>query len=196
MNPYLAVRAKEKHGYIPLVRDDSRLLQGIIVTRKDSNINSPQDLNGKTIAFPSANSMTASLYPRAILHEKFAIEFNPIYVRTHENVYRAVTIGKATAGVGVMQTLSSEPKELREQLKIIYTTPGVKSHPLIVHPRVDRIVQEKVTRAILNMANDEQGQRLLKAVKLTEPVIVDRERDYIGIEKLNLEKYTIKTGTQ
>ncbi|GMR07990.1 MAG: phosphate/phosphite/phosphonate ABC transporter substrate-binding protein [Gammaproteobacteria bacterium] len=188
-NPYFAMLVKEKHGYIPLVRDDSRLLRGVFVVRKDSNINSLQDLNGKIIAFPYPNSMTASLYPRAILHEKFLLEFRPIYVGTHENVYRAVTIGKAIAGVGMMQTLSSEPEELREQLKILYTTPGVRPHPLIVHPRVNQKVQEKVTQAILNMAHDKQGQRLLKAVKLTVPVIVDSNRDYNNINKLGLEKY-------
>lgn len=196
MSPYYAVLAEEKHGYIPLVRDDSHLLQGIIVTRKDSNINSIQDLNGKTIAFPSPNAMAASLYLRLLLHEKFALKFKPIYVGTHDNVYRAVVIGKAMAGGGMARTLSSEPKDLRDQLKILYMTPGVKAHPLIAHPRVDKKVQEKVTQAILNMVNDKQGRKLLAAVKLKVPVKVDRDRDYTNIKKLGLDKYTIKLGTK
>ena len=55
LNPYHAVVAKKSQGYIPLVRGEEPLI-GILVTRKDSPINSIQDIKGKEIAFPAPDS--------------------------------------------------------------------------------------------------------------------------------------------
>ena len=55
LNPYHAVVAKKTQGYIPLVRSEEPLI-GILVTRKDSPIESIQDIQGKEIAFPSPSS--------------------------------------------------------------------------------------------------------------------------------------------
>lgn len=55
LNPYHAVVAKKSQRYIPLVRSEEPLI-GIIVTHKDSPINSIQDIQGEEIAFPAPNS--------------------------------------------------------------------------------------------------------------------------------------------
>ena len=189
MNPYYAVLAKERLGYIPLLRDSAHELTGILVVRKDANIKDVQDLNGKTLVFPDPNAMGASLYPRAVLSEIEHLKYSAEYIGTHENVYRAVLLGKYIAGGGVESTLSREPEELRSQLRILYTTPGIPPHPLIAHPRVPKEVRDAVTRSLLGMANDEAGRKLLARVKLNSPIEADFERDYSALEKLGLEKY-------
>lgn len=194
MNPYYAVLAKKRLGYVALVRDSAKPLSGIIVVRKDSAIATVQDLEGKTIAFPDPNAMGASLYPRAILVGDLGLSFQTQYVGAHENVYRAVFRRQADAGGGVNSTLASEPEELRSQLKVIWKTPDLAPHPLIAHPRIPESIREKVKMAILNMANDADGQALLESVKLTKPVEVDFTRDYGHIEELGLEKYTVDMG--
>lgn len=67
MNPYHVVSANNVQGYLPLVCDGSRTLQGILVVRKDSPITSIEELKGQTVAFPSANALGASLLPRSEL---------------------------------------------------------------------------------------------------------------------------------
>lgn len=192
MNPYYAVLVRQRHGYIPLVRDNTKQLHGVIVVRKDSAIRSIEELEQQTIAFPSPNAMAASLYPRALLAEQFNLSFQPMYVGTHENVYRAVLLRRAAAGGGVVRTLETEPEELKSQLRILYTTPGVAPHPLVAHPRVPAVVRERLTTAIIKLHNDAQGRALLHAVKLNKPVRVDYERDYVTLEKLGLEGYTMR----
>lgn len=194
MNPYYAVLAKKRLGYAPLVRDGSETLRGIIVVRHDSPIQSLQDLEGATIAFPDPNAMAASLYPRAILTSEMGLSFNAQYVGAHENVYRSVYLRQVDAGGGVNKTFAGEPDELRAQLRVIWQTPDLPSHPLIVHPRVPSAVRDKVTAAILSMANDDQGRALLEKVNLGVPVAVDFQRDFGHIETLGLEKYTVELG--
>lgn len=194
MNPYYAVLAKKRLGYAPLVRNGAETLRGVIVVRRDSPIQSVRDLEGATIAFPDPNAMAASLYPRAILTSEIGLSFKAQYVGAHENVYRSVYLRQADAGGGVNTTFSSEPDELRSQLRVIWQTPDLPSHPLIAHPRVPRAVRDKITAAILNMANDNQGRALLKQVGLDTPILVDFERDFGHIENLGLEKYTVDLG--
>lgn len=191
LNAYHAVIAKSKLGYIPMIHSNANKLQGIIVVRRDSSIHTIAELNGKTLAFPDPNAFGASLFPRALLTEREHIMFNAEYMGNHENVYRAVYLGRYAAGGGILTTLNHQPASLREHLRILYQTPDVPSHPLIVHPRVSSTVRDAVSREILQMATDPEGQKLLKAIDLLDPAPVNYDRDYKEMESLHLGKYMV-----
>jgi ABC-type phosphate/phosphonate transport system, periplasmic component len=190
MNPYHQVMAYKAQKYIPLVRDKTPLT-GILVVRRDSPVKEVKDLDGKVIAFPAPNAFAASLYMRALLTEKFKISFIPEYVKTHDNVYRHVILGKAQAGGGVNNTFLRQPEEVKRELRILYETPPTAPHPFSVHPRVPKEVRDKVKRAILDMANEPSMKALLDRVQMPNPVPADYARDYKPLEKLNLEKYVV-----
>jgi phosphonate transport system substrate-binding protein len=190
MNPYHQVMAYKAQKYIPLVRDKTPLT-GILVVRRDSPVKEVKDLDGKVIAFPAPNAFAASLYMRAILTEKFKISFIPEYVKTHDNVYRHVILGKAQAGGGVNNTFLRQPEEVKRELRILYETPPTAPHPFSAHPRVPKEVRDKVKRAILDMANEPNMKALLDKVQMPNPVPADYARDYKPLEKLNLEKYVV-----
>lgn len=90
---HVSILAHKRLGYVVLVRADSQPLVGIIVGREDSSIWPIQDLMDKTLAFPDSHAMAASLYTRALLSEEHQLKFEPVYVGTHENVYRSVCLG-------------------------------------------------------------------------------------------------------
>ena len=104
MNPYHLIMVQRAAGYIPIIRNGSTKLTGLLVVKKDSPYNSIADLEGKTIAFPAPNAFGASLYMRALLKEQEKINFKAKYVRTHSNVWRQVLTGIADAGGGVRVT--------------------------------------------------------------------------------------------
>lgn len=189
-NPGYGVVGHVKHGYIPLVRSDRKLLEGIIVTRKDSNIKTIEQLNGKIIAFPSKSSFAASLYIRSHLDTEYSLNYKKVYAGSHDNAYRAVLVGKAVASGGVIRTLEQEKPKLRQQLEIIYTTPGVKSHPLMVHPNVALKVHLAIQKSILALAKDDEGKKLLKSVKLQKPVVANYTKDYKPVESLSRIMYS------
>jgi phosphonate transport system substrate-binding protein len=191
LNPYHEVMAKRAQGYIPLVRDSSKPLVGILVVRKDSPIHSVRELNLKEIAFPAPNALGASLYMRALLAEQEKITIIPRYVQTHSNVFRYVVLGFAAAGGAVNKTLSKEPPEIRSRLRVLYRTPGLAPHPLSAHPRVAQKVRQAVRQAVLEMAQDEPGRRILAAVQLRKPIAADYQRDYAPLDKLKLDKYVV-----
>lgn len=189
MNPYYAVLVRKTFGYNALVRDDGQRLKGIIVVPMDSPIKTVEDLEDKTIAFADVNAMGASLLPRAVLTREHGLHFKPVYVGPHENVYRAAFVGQVDAGAGVPQTFNDEPEDLRRQLRVVFETPAVPSHPLIVHPRVPAELQAKITQAILHFRNDENGRALLKGVRMANPTAVNFDADYGVLNGLHLEEF-------
>jgi phosphonate transport system substrate-binding protein len=188
LNPWHEVMAMKAHGYMPLIRG-SDPLNGILVVDRNGPIKQLADLNGKTLAFPAPNAFGASLYLRSLLAEKEKITFTPIYVGTHQNVYRHVLLGEAAAGGGVGATLEKEPASMQSRLVVLYTTPGVASHPLAAHPRVPTEIRERVTAALLKLDRDPAGRKLLAAVELDHAQIADYNRDYAPLEKLKLGHY-------
>jgi len=188
MNPYHMIIAKRKHQYRPLLRDKTPI-SGILVVRQDSPIKSLSDLNGKTIAFPSPNALGASLYIRALLAEKIHIKTTPLYVGSHQNVYRHILIGEVAAGGGVTKTLEKETAEVRSQLKVLFTTPNISPHPLAAHPRVPEAVSKKIVAALLAMRNDPETSKLLEAIQMPQPIEADFKRDYAGLSQLKLDSY-------
>lgn len=191
MNPYHAVMAKRAQGYIPLIRDNKRKLTGILVVHQDSLYQKVTDLHNKTIAFPAPNAFAAALHMRALLRDKEGIAFEPHYTSTHSNAYRHVLLGKTAASGGVLRTLHKQPREVVENLRVLYQTPSTPSHPLTAHPRVPASVRVAVTDAIIGLSQNPSGEALLQAVLLPQPIKADYVNDYQPLEALNLEKYVV-----
>jgi phosphonate transport system substrate-binding protein len=188
-NPYHAVMAKNAHGYLPIVRDN-KALNGILLVRKDSPYKNLTDLIGKEIGFPAPNAFGASLYMRALLTEK-KITFESLFLNTHGNVFRSILNASVAAGGAVNNTYNDEKPEIRDQLRIIYQTPGSASHPVIVHPRVPEAVRAAVKAAFLALQKDPAGLALLKEVRLPQPLAANYESDYLPLEKLGIEKFAL-----
>ena len=191
LNPYHMVIAKQKNKYRPLVRDSSPL-SGILVVRKDSPIKSVKDLEGKTVAFPSPNALGASLYIRALFAEKYHIKINPVYVGNHQNVYRHVLLGEASAGGGVKQTLSKESENITSQLDVLYKTPDIFPHPLAAHPRVPKEVSKKIVSSLLSLSTDQVNNKLLTAIQMPQLMEADYKHDYADLAQLKLDRYAEK----
>ena len=190
MNPYHIVMAKKAQSYTPLLRD-AKPLTGVLVMSKESPYKSLKDLDGQKIAFPAPNAFGASLYMRALLSEVALIKFEPVFVKTHSNVYRHVLRKDAAAGGTVNLALNDEIVQVREQLQILYQTPPVASHPVVVHPRVPAAVQKVIAQAFFALTKDAEGRALLHGIRLPTPVAANYQDDYLPLEKLQVEKYLV-----
>ena len=191
MNPYHMLIAHNRAGYTPLVRDHGRKLHGILVVRKDDPINELADLQGKIVAFPAPNALGASLMMRAELQGEKKIDIETSYVKSHTSVYLNVVTGMAKAGGGVQKTLSQQPAEIRDQLRILHRTTKVAPHPLAVHPRVPARVAEQVQAAILAMGESDAGRALLGKIPMKQVGEATLD-DYLPLEKLGLEPFYVE----
>jgi phosphonate transport system substrate-binding protein len=190
MNPYHLLKANKAQGYVPIIRDRTSL-RGILVVRKDSPIKNLSKLNNKVVAFPSPNALGASLLMRADLSELHHLRIVPLYVTSHDSVYLYVLKGLADAGGGVEQTLTLQPKPVRDALRILYTSRKIPSHPITIHPRVPRADAEKVRRAFLAIASTEKGRELLSKIPMKHPISASLD-DYTAMLQWGLESFWVE----
>ena len=187
MNPYHYLLAEAQ--YRPLLKDLGRQLYGIVVVRKDSPVTSMEQLEDQVIAFPAPNALGASLMIRAALGDQYAIDYDARYVKTHSSVYLNVLLGQAAAGGGVQKTFNQQPAKVRDQLRILYQTPKVAPHPLVVNRQLPDDVVEKIRQAFLVLAATDQGKALLKKVPFRKLGPATAE-DYHPLRSLNLRPYS------
>lgn len=136
MNPYHYTTFHDVTGYQAIARQAEKRLRGIIVARTDASIDALAQLDGAEVAFPSPAAFGASVIPRAEMRNS-EINFTPVYVKSHDSVYRSVAAGLYPAGGGVLRTFGNIPDDLREQLQVIYQTEEYTPHAFAAHPRVD-----------------------------------------------------------
>ena len=189
MNPYHLLIANRSQGYIPIIRDHAKSLSGILVVSKDSKILSPDQLNNKTVAFPSPNSLGATMMIRSDLKDKFKATVTPKYVLSHSSVYLNVAMGFSVAGGGVLRTLEKQPAELRQKLRILHQTKAVTAHPISVHPRVPSIIKDQVYNILLSLSKTVGGKSLFKRIPMSKAGIAHLE-DYQTISDMNLERFS------
>ena len=188
INPYQATI--KTTTYRPLLRDHNRKLQGILVVRKDSPITDVKQLNGKNIAFPSPNSLGASLLIRAELQNNYAIKINPRYVTTHDSVYLNVIYKNVQAGGGVQKTLQQQNSKISNQLRVLYRTQKVAPHAFAANRSVNKKIIEKVKQALLNMAKTKTGSALLAKIPIAKIGTASTD-DYLSLKKMKLDSFRV-----
>jgi len=191
MNPYQLLLSNKSQGYIPLIRDTGRQLQGIIVVKRNSAIHSVKELANKKIAFPSPNALGASLLIRADLSNNFKLDFKPVYVKTHSSVYLNVIVAQTDAGGGVQKTLNQQKENIKGALRILHRTPKFAPHPLAAHPRVPVRVREKIAKTLIEIGNSITGKELLSKIPIKK-IGAARINDYSDLKNLGLNQFYVQ----
>lgn len=191
-NPYHILMERDRQGYVPLVRDRAPL-RGILLVAKDSPVTSPRELDGKVLAVPSANAIGASILIRADLERLFGVRVQVRDVRTHASVYLHVANGLVDAGGGVQKVLEEQDSDVRERVRVLYTTRELPSHPVAAHPRVPIAAREAVRRAFLELQATEEGARLLAQVPM-RPAVSASMADYLPMAEWGMERFWNQEG--
>jgi len=189
VNPYLAARAAASHGTVPLAADTNPL-RGIVVVPKGSPIRDMPALRDKMVAFPAPNAIGATLLVLADLDQLFHARVKPLFVKTHSSVYLHVAKELVAAGGGVEKTLQEQPQEIRDALRVLYTTRAFPSHPVTAHPRVPKEDREKVRRALLAIAATPAGREMFLKVPIKQLGSVG-PADYTKMLTWGLDKYVL-----
>jgi len=191
MNPYHLIVANKKQGYRPIVRDIGKRLYGIVVVKKESDIKSVKDLNGKKVAFPAPNALGAALMPRAEFSTRYHIDVEEVYAKSHSSVYLNVVLGLVDAGGGVQKTLAQQPEEIRDQLRILYKTVKVSPHPIAVHKRVSKEVRARLTQAFLELGRSKEGRKKLARIPIKQ-IGKTTMKDYSSLRTMGLDRFYVE----
>ena len=181
-------QARREDTYKPLIRDEKKRIKGIIVANKDSGINKINDVQNQTFLAPFGTAFGGTLLTKAYL-EANGLDLPFRYVRTHQNVYRAVANDEDFIGGGVLGTYQREHENLKSQLTIIAETQEFAAHPFSASKQLPKSEHQAIQEAWMELSQDKKYSSTLEKAKITRPVPSNYANDYAAIAELGLQKY-------
>lgn len=185
MNPFHYVVFSGEQGYRAIARQQDKVIKGIFVTARDGEVQSLEDLRGKELAFPSPGAFAASILTQGFL-KKEKIDFQPVYVGSHDSVYLNVASGRFVAGGGIVRTLNVAPEAVKQQLRILWTSPGYTPHAFAVHERVPPDTVSAVRAALIELSSDRDGPGLLQPLGFTSGLVAAEDGDWDDVRGLGI----------
>lgn len=188
VNPLIYIQMKHVVNIEPLalsseVKSGTRI-RGIVIARKDSNINQLQDLKGKKFSFVEEDSPAGHIFQKLLLSKAgFDVKKDIVmlpYAKTHEGVVTAVFNKTADAG-GVREEQLDKMKGSLDtaQLRIVGYTDYFPNWPFFSAPNLKKSTSDKIQAALLKLKpNDPLNEKILGPLRLTGFIPVsDREYD-------------------
>ena len=185
MNPYHFVVFNQSAGYQALAKQKNKQIKGIVVVKKDSDIKTLEQLEQMKLAFPAPAAFAASILPRGELQQR-GIEFTPKYVSSHDSVYLNVARGFFPAGGGVMRTFNNTAPEVREKLKVLWSTNGYTPHAFATKQDFPQEAAKRLIAALESMNTTEKGKALLKTVNF-KGLEAAQNDDWRDVKSLDLD---------
>lgn len=165
VNPYHAAKAGKNKNYKAILNDPNEEIQGILVVKK-GKVKTISQLKNQKIAFPSPNTLAASIILKQELSSQLNARLKPIYLATPSDVYMQIHNEDILGGGGTKRTFDQLRPNLKANLIILHTTKSVPAHPIVAHSKVSKLVKDKVIRAFLKMSKNPKDQILLSKAYL------------------------------
>jgi phosphonate transport system substrate-binding protein len=186
-------KAHDRAGYVPVARGFPPFRAGIIV-RRDSGIDSIEQLRGKSMAAVNAKDRGGyKLEKMALLRHGIDPETEmQVYFRgKFDSVIYAVLNGQNDAGAIRLDALDKPAfAKVRKKLKVIYTSQENPQFPFAVRPDMDPALREKIGNALVAITMDRP-----QTAAILNRLIIEGFRlvTVADIDKLRL-KWRLETG--
>lgn len=157
-------------------KNNSAGYNSIIFTKAKSEINSLNDLKGKTIAFEDPFSTSAYFVPIKAI-EKAGLKISPIikdkdkdtvkyfFSKNEMNSAAWVIFGKVDAGATDNITFDKFDQKL---YKVIYKSKFIARHLVSFSKRINPEIKKEILNILLNMDKDEEGKEVLRSFSKTK----------------------------
>lgn len=168
-NPYGVVTSIEKGYQIFGKMGDDDVFKGLVIVRKDSQINTIEDLRGKVISYPDSTALAAAIMPQWYFHKhKLDIEkdIKNSYVGSQESAIMNVYLKKSDAACTWPPPWTNFIKkrpEMAEKLMVKWETPSLVNNGLVVRKDIPSHVIKEVGDILFSMHTNEEGRSILRA---------------------------------
>lgn len=192
-NPYQTVTSAD-HGYKIFGKmGDDQNFRGIILVRKDSKIDSIDDLKGKTVSFPAPTALAATMMPQWYLYKRgidIKKDIKNNYVGSQESSIMNVYFGKSAAAAtwsSPWHAFIKKRPEVAAELMIKWETVSLPNNGLVVRNDVPQDIAEKVADIIVTLHTHEKGRKILRTMELSRYERAD-DKTYVPVREF-LKKF-------
>lgn len=186
--------AHAKLGVVPIARpvniDGTSTYHGLIFVRKDSGIQTSEDMKGKVFAFVDRATTAGYLLPIAYFRENGIKDhrtyFKEVYFTgTHDAAIYDVLNKRADIGAAkntIYYSLAEKDKRIADELSIITRSPDVPENGLAVKKDLDISVRNKLKEVLLHMHDNPEGRKVLMRFR-AKRFIDTGDDDYAAVYK-------------
>lgn len=152
----------------------------LLIVPAGSEARSLDDLRRKTFAFSDPLSSSGWLYPAYLLDRRGerpeSFFSRTVFTYSHDNTVRAVAERLVDGGAVdslVYEFMVSQSPALGGRLRPIGKSPPWGNPPVVVHPRIDPALRERVREVFLQMDRDQAARKLLADLAIDRFVSLD-----------------------
>ncbi len=168
----------------------SVLYKSYIIVHKDSNINSLDELEGKTFALTDPKSNSGRLYPfyRLAKAGKSPEDFFEKYIYSYSHNKSVELVAKKVVDGAAVENLIYEYMKKRrspyvKKTRIIERSKEFGIPPMVTSPHVSTFIKEKMKEILVNMHLDEKGKKILSAM-LIERFVEGVDSNYDSVREM------------
>ncbi|MDH3328535.1 MAG: phosphate/phosphite/phosphonate ABC transporter substrate-binding protein [Desulfobulbaceae bacterium] len=169
--------------------------QGYIFVRKDSGINSVNDMNGRRIVFVDPATMEGYLFPLAYLHVHGVTDINSFFNNrfyfsgSHASAVFAVLDGRADIGSvkdTVFEKLVRNDPSISRELSVIAKSQKAPEFTLCVSNQFHKDLKERLGAVLLQMDKTKEGKKALRQFEALRFIQSDKS-NFDQVEKMAQE---------
>lgn len=152
----------------------------LVIVPDESDARSLDDLERKSFAFSDPLSSSGWLYPayRLALKGQRPETFfaRTVFTYSHDSTLRAVANRLVDGGAVdslVYDYMVTQSPHLRRELRVIAKSPPWGNPPVVVHPRIDPPLRQRLRQVFLSMHLDPAGKRVLANLMIDRFTVLD-----------------------
>lgn len=170
-NPWQTLEAMKVGYRVIAMAGDAEDFKGIFIVRRDSGIETPSDLKGQVVSYPSHTALAACIMPQRYLHDNgidIRKDIENSYVGSQESSIMNALLGEAAAGATwppPWRLFKRDRPEDAAQLKVIWETPPLMNNSVMVRDDIPAGIVEQVSNLITVLHETEKGQKILNGME-------------------------------
>lgn len=189
VGPFAYVDAQDNHGVRLICRtlnkNKQEFYRSMIVTRKDSGINSLQELKGKRFSFTDPKSTSGFLFPMTRL-KKAGLNLDDfsevLYLKRHANSLLAVVKGGVDAGATASTAKDKVDVDL-DGIKMLWQSEPIYRGPWIARRGLPDALFEKIQKGMFAISASEDAAEIFKGLS-TKGFVAVRDSDYDNVREV------------
>lgn len=149
-------------GYTVIARTVEPDIQGQIVVLSDSPIQSLMELQDRYVVFPSRMAFVGYYVPQDTLLRS-GIRVRPLFAGNQESAFAQLAAGRAAAAAVNSEVVRDYATRQNIGFRVLWSSETYLNMPVSVHPSIPENQANAVRDALVEMADDAEGAKILEA---------------------------------
>ncbi|WP_341280402.1 phosphate/phosphite/phosphonate ABC transporter substrate-binding protein [Paenibacillus sp. FSL H8-0537] len=165
--------------------------KSLIVVKKDSPIQSVEELKGKKIAYQNVTSSAGFVWPAALLMDKGLnplSDVQPVTVKGHDQGVIAVLNGDVDAAAifqDARNTVMKDYPTVFEDTRVLSFTEAIPNDTISVRSDINADWAAKITQAFIDIGKDTEGHAIIKEIYSHEGYVKSDDSKFDIVRQYN-----------